>query len=192
MKNKDEYSVFSQRLKQRREELGYTQEALASKTGEKDNGREKEMKLNKSQIGKYETIKDGVKGFPILPTAIFLAKELKCSLDWLCGISDIDTLNPEHSDSESVEVILLKIITAILEEEITDWSIEDLVEDKTVILLKNDVFEEFVTEYREAIDLEYTIIEKFGKDSPHVDMATEHKEKIFTKYVQKYAEQKKC
>jgi len=187
MKNNKKYTVFSNNLKKRRNELGYTQEALAEKINE--NG----FKLTKSRIGRYETLEDGDSGFPMLYTAMFIAKELNCSLDWLCGLPDTGTLNTEHSsiESENVEVILLKVIAAILEDEFADLSIEDMVEDKPAIILENNMFEEFIDEYREAIDFEDSAKEKFGKDSPFANKATEFKDEILAKYIQQYAESKK-
>ena len=189
MKNDEKYSIFSQRMKERRNELGYTQASFAKKTEE--NGKKKGMRLNKPRIGKYETLKDGDTGFPVLSTAIFLAEELDCSLDWLCGIHNTDTKKSDHADAESVESILIGLIAAILKGEITDLSIMDMVEDKPAILLKHGLFEEFIDEYREAIELEESVMDKFADNNLLVIKIAEAKQEILQKYVQKYEESKK-
>ena len=175
------YGIFANRLKMRREALGFTQETFAKST------KNKEFEMSKEKLAKYETLAEGA-GLPYLATAIFLAKELKCSLDWLCGLTDVDTFNSGHSNSESVESILIRLIAAVLEEEIADLSV--LVEDRTVIVLENNLFDEFIVEYKEAIDFENTAIKKFGNDSLFANKATEFKQEILVKYVQKYTEMK--
>ena len=192
-KSKDDkqYSLFAQRLKMQREELGLTQEELVKKAGTKENKWGKKVKLTQPQIGKYEKLEEDGDGFPSFAKGILLAEALECSLDWLYGVSDTNTPSSGHSNSESVESILIRLIAAILEEEFADLSIEDMVKDKPAILLKDGVFEEFIDEYRDAIDFEETAIEKFGEDSSFANKATELKEEILIKYVKKYEGLKK-
>ena len=187
-KSDKQYSLFSQRLQMRRNELGLTQDALSEKAGEL--GKNKGVKLLKSQIGKYETLEEGGDGFPSFAKGILLAETLECSLDWLYGIPESNTPSSGYSDTESVEITLLKILRAILEEEITGWRIDETEVDKKSILVKNNVLEAFISEYQGAIELEDTIIEKFGDGSSHLDIVTGRKEEIWTKYVQKIAEMK--
>jgi len=187
-KSDKQLSLFSQRLQMRRKELGLTQDDLAARA--EVNGKSKGVKLLKSQIGKYETLEDGGDGFPSFAKGILLAETLECSLDWLYGVPEGETPSSGYSDSERVEIILLKMIAAILDEEFPDLSIDDMVEDKPAIILENDVFEKFIEEYREAIDFENSAKEKFGDDSPFANKATEFKNEILKKYVQKYTEMK--
>ena len=190
MKNDKNLNTFAQRLKERRKVLGLTQEALVVKANEV--GKTMGVTIGKSQIGRYELLKDDdTKGFPVFSTGICLAKALNCSLDWLYGHSDIDIFNSEYSETESVEVTLLKILRAMLEEAITDWCIDDTEVDKKSILINNSVFEEFISEYQETNELEDTIIEKFGEGSSHLDIVAGRKEEIWVKYVQKFAEMEK-
>ena len=181
-----QYSLFAQRLKMRREELGLTQEELAEKAGIKENKWGKKVKLTQPQIGKYEKLEEDGDGFPSFAKGVLLAETLECSLDWLYGV---DTPNSGHSNPESVESILIGLIAAILKDEITDWSI--LVEDRTVIVLENDLFDDFIVEYKKAIDFEDTAIKEFGDGSPFANKATEFRHEILVKYVEKYVEMKK-
>ena len=176
------YSIFADRLQMRREALGFTQEAFAKST------KNKEIVMSKEKLAKYETLAEGA-GLPYLATAIFLAKELKCSLDWLCGLTDVDTFNSGHTSSKSVENLLIELIAAILEDEIADFSV--LVEDRTIILLENDLLDDFIVQYKKAIDFEDTAIKEFGDGSPFANKATEFKQEILVKYVEKYVEMKK-
>ena len=188
MENDKNLNIFAKRLKERRKVLGLTQEALVAKANEV--GESDGVKIGKSQIGRYELLEaNDNKGFPTFSTGICLAKALNCSLDWLYGLSDIDIFNSEYSETESVEVMLLKMLRATLEDEITDLSIE--VSDKTVIIIDNSVFEGFTAEYKDAIDFEESAIEKFGSNSTFANKATEFKKEILIKYVQKFTEMKK-
>jgi len=184
-----QYSLFAQRLKMRREELGLTQDELAKKAGTRESKWGKKVKLTQPQIGKYEKLEEDGDGFPSFAKGILLAETLECSLDWLCGVSGADTPDARCSSSESVESILIRLIAAILEEEIDDLSI--LLDDRAVIVLENGLFDDFIVEYKEAIDFENAAIAKFRSDSPFASKATEFKQEILVKYVEKYVEMKK-
>ena len=188
-KSDKQYSLFSQRLQMRRNELGLTQDDLAKKAGEL--GKSKGVKLLKSQIGKYETLEEGGDGFPSFAKGILLAETLECSLDWLYGVPEGNAPSSGYSDNESIEIILLKMIAAIINEEFADLSIDDTAEDKPAIILENNVFAKFIEEYREATDFEDAAKEKFGNDSPFANKATEFKDEILVKYVRKFAEMEK-
>ena len=187
-KSDKQLSLFSQRLQMRRNQLGLTQDDLAQMAGEK--GKSKGVKLLKSQIGKYETLEEGGDGFPSFTKGILLAETLECSLDWLFSVPREDKPDSGHSSSESVESILIRLIAAILEGEITDLSIVDFVEDKPAIILKHDLFDKFIDDYREALDFEEIAKEKCSDDSLIIKKAIEAKEEILVKYVKEYEKMK--
>lgn len=116
--------------------------------------------------------------------ALKISKKLDISLDWLFGLCDdkhshkATSTNWEHEAS-----YIFRILRWILEGELPDCSIEDFVDiadkSETVIVLKNEFFEKFIENYRDAIDSE-----DFTDDG----MASEAKEAIFTEFVKKYVD----
>lgn len=90
-------SVTSERLKNRRENMGYTQDELA----ELIHGSQK-------QIWRYES----GKGFPSVETLILLAKILETSTDYLLGLTDEIRPISGDSDLEQGELELLNLYRA--------------------------------------------------------------------------------
>lgn len=65
--------IFGQRLKELRQEMGFTQTALAAKTG-----------VTQNAISKYEM----AKAQPYLSSLVKLAVVLEVSIDYIAGLQD--------------------------------------------------------------------------------------------------------
>ena len=128
---------------------------------------------------KTKTEKEGFRRIGI-ESLLRISKAFDVSLDWLFGITS------GTSDWENDVRYLFRILVWILEDELTDWSIVDavVIDDKadkteTVIVLKNDLFEEFIEDYREIMESE---------DSYGNDKAFEDKEALMMEFVKRYVD----
>jgi hypothetical protein len=127
-----------------------------------------------------------------LESALNIIKAFGVSLD---SLFELETTMLSR---ESVSANLFIIIALILEGTITDWSIDDFFEDKTVIHLQNSMFEDFIDEYSEAIDFEdavYKMIEdkhlSTQEASERKNDVSDQKYEILKKYIREYDESKK-
>ncbi len=91
-------NIFSQRLREARIKAEMSQAELSRHTG-----------ITPSTLSSYE-VKDNPKK-PTMEKVVLIAKALNVSLDWLCGITDIQQIELQTVTPEINSEMLLRVIT---------------------------------------------------------------------------------
>jgi len=182
--------IFSERLTKARNEKNITQSKLAEK-----------INVAASTISSYENLKQieiddkkpddydkAARRFPSIYTACKIAKELNCSLDWLCGLTD------SKDETENEDMKILRFIVDMIEKKKEGWLIVDIEDLGTVgnkaffgpVIGVNEAFCEFIKRYKKACDMAKEA-KKIGLDDT---AANAIKEKVYNDGIDFFRERK--
>lgn len=125
-------NIFSKRLKEAREAMGYTQRTLANQVG-----------ITPASLSAYE--KDGKN--PSLNVAAEIAKACGVSLDWLCGIDEGKYEMKTYADVISALAEAGKHVYIKIEEK------ESEEDTKRVLYFGNSIIQTFLEDWQGMLDL---------------------------------------
>lgn len=133
-----ELEIFALRLRQTREKMEMTQKEFSEFLG-----------VKQQTLSGYE--RGSAK--PPLDIAKVISNRCQISLDWLCGLSDRDTLDGKIENYSDVIALLFKINAGISIELSSIESKDDYQCSKAILIFQDDIMFDFINEWEKMRSL---------------------------------------